>query len=97
MSDKQTIFDKFFDATEAALKIIRKPFAKNIIKRKFSAAIDDAEMQKLDAEESIMELYKDFANPKKFDVQQLLAFEETIKRAGETIDVLKNRQDKIFK
>ena len=97
MTAASTIFDKFYDAGEEALKILSKPFVKKRIARKFEAALDNAEMRLLETEDKIRKHYELFTTPDSFDVNVLVKLESELQAYTDTIKFLKKQQDKIFK
>jgi len=79
MAVKKSLFDELYDKADEIVKKLKKPLTKKGIKRKFSAAYDDAENNKIDAELKLQDLRSKFND---FDVnailEQKLIIEENI-------------------
>ncbi len=87
------LFDKLYDATDKALKKMKKPLVRKKIKRALESAYDDAEGRKITAEESLVNGRKDFEN---YDVNEILRAKVEIKKTGEAQVALKKEYLELF-
>ncbi len=74
------LFDKLYEASDEAIKKMKKPLVKKKIKRIIESAWDDAEGRKIRAEERLADNRKDF---EKFDINEILKSKQEIKKCSE--------------
>lgn len=63
------LFDELYALTKETSKMLKKPIVKRQIKRRLTAAFDDAESNKINAESELQDMRSDFEN---FDVNDIL-------------------------
>jgi len=86
-------FDELYSASDESLKERKKPYVEKALKRKFNAALDSAENQKIDAEERTEELRQDL---KDLDIDKLLEQSNIIDAADTTIKLIKKEYKTLF-
>lgn len=90
---QQGLFDKLYAAAKEVFDAAKKPLVKNRIKRKLSAAYDDASNKILEAEASISKTREDFEN---YDVNIVLNQKKIISQCESLKELIKNEWKELF-
>lgn len=94
MSEKsKSLFEKLYEAGEATLKAMEKPFVEKKIRRKLEAARDDAEAKKIEAEGKLLSLRKDFSN---YDINKILEQKALITKCTELMVQVSGEHMELF-
>ena len=94
MSD--TLFDKFYNISADAKKLLVKPFVANKVKRAFDAAIDSLEESKAQGDASVQDIQTAIANGDTDAIKRLL--EVTLRREeyDKLLVVLQEQKEEFF-
>lgn len=90
MSKKQPLFDFLYDATEEALRKVKKPIARRKMKRIFQGAYDAAENEKISRQEELDALRKKFVDFTGTDVNRVIELKFEIKKLEEQQDIIRD-------
>ena len=87
------LFDTLYEASDEALKAMKKPLVRRKLKRAIQSAFDDAEGRKIKAEETLSTVRKDFEN---YDINKILAAQAEIIKVDKAQKALKDEFRAMF-
>ena len=87
------LFDTLYEATDDALKAMKKPLIRRKLKRAIQSAFDDAESRKIKAEETLDTVRKDFDN---YDINRILGAQAEIIKVDKAQQALKDEYKTMF-
>jgi hypothetical protein len=88
-----TKFDEMYDASKDDKKAARKPLVMNSLKRNLASAYDDAEQQKLEAQNRIHDARENY---KSYDINEILEAKRLLKRCAELQEAIKGEYEELF-
>ena len=80
MTTTESLFNKMYSAGKDVIDAARKPLAEKKLKRKFQVAWDNADAQKIDAEESLNNCLEKIDS---YNLSKVLEYKTTIKDADQ--------------
>lgn len=89
-------FKEIYKATEEVMKHIKEPFVKNKNERAVNSAIDSAEMQGINAEESLEKELNVVSKGEIINVNKILELTQTIQNSAKTVKALKQFKEEFF-
>lgn len=87
------LFDILYEASDEALKAMKKPLVRRKLKRAIQSAFDDAEGRKIKAEETLSTVRKDFEN---YDINRILGAQAEIIKVEKAQKALKDEFREMF-
>ena len=87
------LFDTLYEATDDAIKAMKKPLIRRKLKRAIQSAFDDAESRKIKAEETLDTVRKDFDN---YDINRILGAQAEIIKVDKAQQALKDEYKTMF-
>ena len=87
------LFDTLYEATDDALKAMKKPLVRRKLKRTIQSAFDNAENDKIAAEES---LHKERKNFETYDINSILAAQAKLIKIDKTQQALREEFKEMF-
>ena len=83
----ESIFEKIYGAGQEALDLMKKPFVKRSLQRKFAAAYDDALNKEVESEKRISDHRAKFED---FDINAILEYKARIEKCQKLRDQIKD-------
>ena len=93
MAKEGSLFEKFYAAAEDIKKMAKKPIEERRLKRKFEAAYDDAENQKIDAEK---ELEESRMNISDYDINKIVEKARLMEELDAAQELIKKEYKEMF-